>query len=405
MSANPPHFPPQPQPGPYGHQQPGYGPPPPAAPQPGVIPLATQTLGTVYSGAWRTVKLSTGAMLGQPSLWFTLAALLLSVPLTVWAVRFLNFVFSLRMAQGSAHYLGAEDLKAITLWILQDMVLWTSIGALFYIVLAFVGTAITVAPTMRATVGLPTGAGQAWRLLKPALPRILLAGFLLWVLGVAVMIVFAWLSYLWIVGIIEADQLGGQAGVDAAVSLSLSSTWFSLFGYVIQIGITLLSIRFIYTLPAMVLENLGLFAALKRSWNLIKGRYWQVLGTIVLGAFVIGFVVGLFLSLVVTLAVFAGMFTMDPQDVGASLTSLSIWLGVVVFITVAISLISMFLLLPVAHLTYVDARIRKENLLHELMPVALQDQTLAAARAGDAQALSLTAEYVPCSIPHDRRTV
>ncbi len=404
MSAPPPNFPPPSHSGPYGHHQHGYGTPPPTAPQVGSIPLSPQTLGTVYSGAWRTVKQSTGAMLGQPALWYSLAALLLTVPLTIWTVRFLNYMLAISRTPGVSEYYGAEQVRAIIAWSLQEMVLWTAIGSFFYTLLVLIGTAITIAPTMRAIVGLPTGAGQAWRLLKPSLPRILVGGLLLWAVTIVLFALLCWLGYLWADALISAEA-GSQASVDAAVALSIGSTWFTLLSYVAQIGFTLLAIRFIYTLPAMVLENKGFFAALKRSWNLIKGRYWQVLGTMVLGSIILSFVVSLLVGLLTMAAVFAGMFTMDFEDISASLNSWGIWFGAILFLSLAISLIAMFLLLPVAFLTYADARIRKENLLHELLTVALHDPTLAAARNGDPHALSQTAHYVPGSMPNDRRTV
>ena len=406
MPAPPPNYPPPPQPGPYGQQPPMYGvptpqPPPPA--QPGTIPLTAQTLGSVYSGGWRTITQNPGAMLGQPALWYTLAALALTAPLTVWLVRLLNYIWQVTLTESAGQLMGPTDAKAMVAWVLQDMVLWAGLGMLVYSVLVLIGTAITVAPTMRATVGLPTRAGQSWRLLKPALPRILLAGIISWAAGVAVLALVVWLSYVWMSAAMDADFAGGQAGVDAALELSLGSTWFTVVVYVLEIAFFLLVIRFVYVLPAMVVENLGLFAALKRSWNLVKGRYWQVLGTLVLGSMIISFVMGLLLSVLIVIVVFAGVLTMDLENFGTSINGLAIWSGVAIFLSVALSLIAMFLILPVAVLTYADTRIRKEGLLGELTAAGFQDPTIAAARAGDEQALAVVADYIPGTVAHDRR--
>jgi hypothetical protein len=51
--------------------------------------------------------------------------------------------------------------------------------------------------------------------------------------------------------------------------------------------IALLLVRFAFTVQAVVLEDLGPIAALGRSWTLMRGSFWRVLGIIVLIYFLI----------------------------------------------------------------------------------------------------------------------
>jgi hypothetical protein len=73
-----------------------------------------------------------------------------------------------------------------------------------------------------------------------------------------------------------------------------------LVGIVVAIGIILLVIPGIIfatmlavTIPVLVIERKGVTASMSRSWELVKGHFWHVLGTIVVAALIAGFVGGL----------------------------------------------------------------------------------------------------------------
>ena len=83
-----------------------------------------------------------------------------------------------------------------------------------------------------------------------------------------------------------------------------SVLWISiLVGLVVGIGFILLIIPGIIfltmlavTIPALIVEDQRGTAAMGRSWNLVKGHFWHVLGTIVVAALITG-VVGAILGL------------------------------------------------------------------------------------------------------------
>jgi hypothetical protein len=73
-----------------------------------------------------------------------------------------------------------------------------------------------------------------------------------------------------------------------------------LVGLVVAGGLILLIIPGIIFLtllavavPALVIEGLGVTASMGRSWNLAKGHFWHVLGTIVVAAIIAGVVNGI----------------------------------------------------------------------------------------------------------------
>lgn len=105
--------------------------------------------------------------------------------------------------------------------------------------------------------------------------------------------------------------------------------------------------------PALLVEERGAMASLGRSQQLVKGRFWPVLGTILLGSLLASLLQGLLVAPVVALQLLEASFL---------LTSLLSGLA---------QLVSNALVVPfVAALTaviYVDLRVRKEGFDLELM--------------------------------------
>jgi hypothetical protein len=73
-----------------------------------------------------------------------------------------------------------------------------------------------------------------------------------------------------------------------------------LVGIVVAVGFLLLVIPGVIfltllavTIPVVVIERRGVTAAMSRSWNLAKGHFWHVLGTIVVAAIIAGVIGGI----------------------------------------------------------------------------------------------------------------
>lgn len=76
-----------------------------------------------------------------------------------------------------------------------------------------------------------------------------------------------------------AAVLPTQGGALAAVLLTMLLVGVMILALLL---VSLLLVRFIFTVQAVVLEGLGPIAALGRSWTLMRGSFWRVLGIIVL---------------------------------------------------------------------------------------------------------------------------
>ena len=133
-----------------------------------------------------------------------------------------------------------------------------------------------------------------------------------------------------------------------------------------------LSIKFSVASPAMVLENLGVFAALGRSWRLTRGNFWRLLGINILTAIITFMVASIFLGITEALgAIFVVVGSSSPEDILASLNTIYI-------LTMVMSTIAQLLILPftssVNALLYIDLRMRKEGLDVELRNAVAEQQ-------------------------------
>jgi hypothetical protein len=112
--------------------------------------------------------------------------------------------------------------------------------------------------------------------------------------------------------ILQAALIRGaaQATVGDAVDVETSYKWgLRKFGWVLLVSIAtgimvvigfillivpgvILLTRFTVAIPALVIEDRKGIEAIDRSWNLTKGHFWHVLGTVVVAALITGVVSG-----------------------------------------------------------------------------------------------------------------
>ncbi len=263
----PPGYPP---PGYQGYLPPGYPPPgypPPgygAAPQalkPGVIALRPLTLTDILNGAVAYIRANPKATLGLTAVVVVIAQII-SLLLQVGPLAATGELGVLRGEEAStAAALGssASGLASALATLLSSILLS---GMLTVIV-------------GRAVFGAGIGIGEAWQRVRGRL--LALIGFtLIWLVGLVVVIVVAVL----LVAVVAT--VSGAAAIALAIPLGLGSIALLVYLW------TVLS----FAPPLIVLERLGVFAAISRSVKLIKNDFWRVLGIKLLATIVATVVAG-----------------------------------------------------------------------------------------------------------------
>ncbi|KQX06439.1 MULTISPECIES: hypothetical protein [unclassified Leifsonia] len=321
-----------------GMQQPGVGAPgwtPP--PKPGIIPLRPLSFGTLLGAPFQMLKRNPKATFGSALLIqgivgvATIAAI---VPFTLWIVA--------RVDNASAEDQSAVVAGSVGLGILVGVVLF-AVSLLASALLQ----GVIVLEAARATLGEKLPLGALW---KRVLPRVLpLVGWLL-LLGIGFIVAFALIV---LVAVLIFAQGESFLGLGIA---------YSVLG---GLGLLVLSV-WIYTktllVPcAIVLERLGLFAAIKRSWVLVRGAFWKVFGVNLLVAVIVNAIAQV-VTAPLSLLVGFGTTLLDPNGSGDQMAFLVISNGLVLFVTIIIGAVASVVQSGTVAFLYIDRRIRTEAL-------------------------------------------
>ncbi len=237
---------------PPGYPQGGYGAPPgypqqPMAFKPGVIPLRPLTLSDIFNGAVSYIRTNPKATLGLTAI-VVVATQVLSLILQIGPLAALGASEpSVESFDGPAMfgYIGANAVGAI-------------IQMLATIVLSGMLTVIVG----RAVFGSRITIGEAWQRIKDRiLPLIGLTLLIALIMVVGIVIVV-------LIIVAVAAAAGGAAAVVAGFLLGLPALaaviWFS--------------VMVLFAPAALVLERKPVMGSVSRSFALVKGDFWRVLG-------------------------------------------------------------------------------------------------------------------------------
>lgn len=320
-------------------------PPPPLAwappPRPGLIPLRPLTFGTLLWAPFQVLRRNPRATFGS--------ALLIQSVLTLVTVIVVGLVTAWSL--GRIDSAPTADLEAVTAGATLTIIL----SILVPLALQLIGSAllqgVIVVEVARATLGQKLRLAALWRV----------AGKRLWILVLwTVMLVgVLFVAVVVLAGLVTVLVILGDGFVALAVIVGI-------FG-----GLGLLALGFwLSTKTALVpslivLEHLGIRAAIARSWRLIRGYFWRTLGIQLLVAVIVSIVAQVVttpLSLVFTYA----FGLVDPNAaLEAYLPSISLYV-LTLFIALVFGAVAAVVQSATTVLIYIDLRMRTEGLDLEL---------------------------------------
>ena len=323
--------------------------------KPGIIPLRPLSIGDIYQGAFAAIKTNARTMFG-----FT-AALLGVVLVISIATNYaiINLVLPNYLSPNSPYATAFISLSGS----------FSQLGGSLLQVLATVLlSGLIVVAVSRSVLGRVASSKEVWERTKSKFLPLIGLNIITSIISGLMMII----------GIVVFFVLLASAASTAETETELfQNLGISLVGLLILMLASVLvssylSIKFSVAPPAMVLENLGVFAALGRSWRLTRGNFWRLLGINILTAIITFMVASIFLGITEALgAIFVVVGSSSPEDILASLNTIYI-------LTMVMSTIAQLLILPftssVNALLYIDLRMRKEGLDVELRNAVAEQQ-------------------------------
>lgn len=329
--------------------QPGQGPTPPsaqlwgAAHKPGAIPLRPLSLGDIYDGAFKIIRFNPRATVGPSVL---VAAVSMAIPIV--AVSVMTFALGMTggpivddpYAQGGA----TTDVAGLVAPFGAFLV-----GRLLQYVGTILVTGMIVHVASSAAVGRRLTAGQTWAATRGRRWR--LVGLATLVLVVELLVIAAY---------VVATALIVSSGEGPLVVL-----WVLVTGPAMVALVLFGMVRLAYlAAPALMLEDLGILAALRRAWALSARQFWRIFGIWLLAVVIISM---------------ASQMLAFPVSIGAQVLGLALEDGRLLFFFVIVGaalgqILTSALTVPftagVCALQYLDQRMRREAYDVELMTQA-----------------------------------
>lgn len=318
-----------------------YGAPPPyqqhhyvAPPKPGIIPLRPLMFGEILDGSFQAIRSNAKAMLGAALLAQTIAAVLTAV-LTAFSAA------SAASLETWAEGLTEQELVPVVLTFASGVVLVSVLTVFLSVVLQ----GAMVVPVARSVLNRPTGFRQMWSLTRSRAGALIRLAALLVGGGVLVALLFVALAVL---------LLGAVGGVGALILVPLGLAFFVLYVWIY--------IKLMVAPAAVVVEELGALAGIRRSWELTRNSWWRLLGI----TLVVGIMAGIIAQIVtIPVSLLSGFYTsvVSPHGGAEQAITVAVVAGVATAIVGAmVGAVGFAFQTSVMALLYLDLRMRRDGL-------------------------------------------
>jgi hypothetical protein len=310
-------------------------------------PLRPWLPADLLDNAARTISENKAIMLGLPVL-AAIALLAVQAALTEVAVP-----------GGISGFFGADDPfqqagAALLLTYGVQLVLFTVVSSTLAGIIALAA--------VRSQLAHRVGPRELLRLVRPSLPALAAVG-LVQSLSFVILIAGWGLAVFGIGAGAESAISSDVAGAVAVVMMLVGAVLVLIFGIRLVLAgtVVLMEGRRAPEIGLYIPARVGIWGSLKRSWQLVRGKFWRVFGILLFAGVVVN-IVGYALQFgVSTLLVTVGSWAGDSDGTGATVAAIVI--GAATGIATVVTLIaSMAFMSAVQALIYLDLRVRREGL-------------------------------------------
>ncbi|BCW07244.1 hypothetical protein NtRootA1_33820 [Arthrobacter sp. NtRootA1] len=310
-----------------------------APPKPGVIPLRPLQFGELLDGSFQTIRRNAASMFGSALIVQAIAAALLGV-VTVAMYELMDSLESTDFSEDAAGFFG--PFLAVMAGSVGVSVLIGFLGAVLQ--------GVMVIPVSRSVLNRRTGFGQMWKLA---------VGRILPLLGVAALLTIG--------GLLAAAAVVGIAvllftALGPAALLIVIPLGFGAIIVFVWIGLKLM-----FAPAAIVVERIGVYDGLLRSWQLTKSNWWRIFGITLLVSIMVG-IIAQIVQIPASLAATAIGSVISPHPDAETVASTLILTTVISMIIGAlVGSVTFAFQTSVSALIYMDLRMRRDGLDVELM--------------------------------------
>ncbi len=323
--------------------------------KPGIIPLRPLSIGDIYQGAFAAIKTNAHTMFG-----FTTALLGVAIVISI-GINYLiiNLVLPSYINTNSPY---ASVFGSVFTTFSQLG------GTLLQNLATVLLSGLIVVAVSRSVLGRVASSKEVWERTKSKFLPLIGLNIITSIISGLMMIIGIILFFVLLAGVAASAETETELFQDLGITL-VGILILVVAGAIVG---SYLYIKFSVAPPAMVLENLGVFASIGRSWSLTRGNFWRLFGINILTNIIISMVTGVFSGVVALLGTFSTVVASSSTNdfMGA--------LSITFIISMVMTAISLLITLPfsssVNALLYIDLRMRKEGLDVELRNAVAEQQ-------------------------------
>ena len=231
---------------------------------PGGVPLRPLAVGDILSGAFTLIRRNPVATLGIAAIVELLAGVVTTV--ISWSEQKLTYhlLRTLKSESAAGHVSGTTFAH-----------FFGSFLSFFFVTLVITLVAESILTGMltgalgRGLIGDKVTIGEAWRIAR--IGSVIAVTLLILVIAIGP----------WIV-------VGALVAALAVAKITAGAVLLGVVGFLALIPVTIwISVQLVVAVPAIVLEHASPVAALRRSWQLVRGSWWRVFGIYLLTSVVV----------------------------------------------------------------------------------------------------------------------
>lgn len=311
-------------------------------PKPGIIPIGPLNIGDIFSGAVNAIRTNPVVMFVVP----------LGIIVCVSLIGLIIEAGGAGLLANNSGTLISSSFSQISAWLVVKLgsVLMSRTAVS---IATLIASALLIFAVSDLVLGRTVTLSRVWKgtrhRILPLLAYVVLV-ILASILFTALMIGILYMS---ITALISAEDQETAIGLSVLLTL--------LFAVVAAIFYAYVSTKLLFVGPVIILEELGPFRAIARSWKLTRNQFWRVFGVTLLAGLIAGAIVGM-LSIPINVA-----FGISALDLNEDIFVIR-WTELTAnFLQNVLTAVVLPFTAGVSALLYIDVRIRKENLAQTLI--------------------------------------
>ncbi len=327
------------------------------APKPAIIPLRPLSIGEILGGAFESLRANPKAM-------FVPSLVVMSIMGLISAGSFIFFFSRINLpGVTTSGELTEADVEANLDQLgssIAGLLVQTGLTSVLTVFAASILTGLLIVTVSRTILGRKASLSDVWQRTKPRVGALIGQVIIIQIILSVATVVFIVIGV--VVFWLPVNSMTTSGGDDSAAGLIvLTIIGIVIVTFVFMLALFALGCKLCLAPAALILENIGVFEGISRSWTLTRGYFWRVVGIRLLSTIIIG------------VASWAASSALNFVTQGLAFMAPSAMLVVLagsVLVSSLIQAVTMPFDSAVVALIYTDLRMRSEGLDVELRRAA-----------------------------------